>query len=296
MNAAKKNRFPLYIGITVILLLIFLRFGVYFLKSDGFSGLSLLIPILLLCFILFALCASSFFSAWVYEDCKRRGDDPVLWAIVVFIATPFIGLLIYFLRRLEIKTVCPACGQRISVKAKYCEECGTHIEKEDDRIMEKQGTHHLKFIIAGIVSIALMLVCLTGFILSATAGTGINTNVASNERVWNLGAINMNVNSYLDDVWKLDFRSASEGFVKEQNMKIMDAKSQLLYADISCGTVPDGATLVLWLVQKDVAKSIDVTNLSEPLEYSLNEFENGKVHVRLQINGVENTVSEIYIQ
>ncbi len=296
MNAAKKNRFPLYIGITVILLLIFLRFGVYFLKSDGFSGLSLLIPILLLCFILFALCASSFFSAWVYEDCKRRGDDPVLWAIVVFIATPFIGLLIYFLRRLEIKTVCPACGQRISVKAKYCEECGTHIEKEDDRIMEKQGTHHLKFIIAGIVSIALMLVCLTGFIISATAGTGINTNVASNERVWNLGAINMNVNSYLDDVWKLDFRNASEGFVKEQNMKIMDAESQLLYADISCGTVPDGATLVLWLVQKDVAKSIDVTNLSEPLEYSLNEFENGKVHVRLQINGVENTVSEIYIQ
>ena len=296
MNAAKKNRFPLYIGITVILLLIFLRFCVYFLKSDGFSGLSLLIPILLLCFILFALCASSFFSAWVYEDCKRRGDDPVLWAIVVFIATPFIGLLIYFLRRLEIKTVCPACGQRISVKAKYCEECGTHIEKEDDRIMEKQGTHHLKFIIAGIVSIALMLVCLTGFIISATAGTGINTNVASNERVWNLGAINMNVNSYLDDVWKLDFRNASEGFVKEQNMKIMDAESQLLYADISCGTVPDGATLVLWLVQKDVAKSIDVTNLSEPLEYSLNEFENGKVHVRLQINGVENTVSEIYIQ
>ncbi len=296
MNAAKKNRFPLYIGITVILLLIFLRFGVYFLKSDGFSGLSLLIPILLLCFILFALCASSFFSAWVYDDCKRRGDDPVLWAIVVFIATPFIGLLIYFLRRLEIKTVCPACGQRISVKAKYCEECGTHIEKEDDRIMEKQGTHHLKFIIAGIVSIALMLVCLTGFIISAAAGTGINTNVASNERVWNLGAINMNVNSYLDDVWKLDFRSASEGFVKEQNMKITDAESQLLYADISCGTVPDGATLVLWLVQKDVAKSIDVTNLSEPLEYSLNEFENGKVHVRLQINGVENTVSEIYIQ
>ena len=162
--------------------------------------------------------------------------------------------------------------------------------------MEKQGTHHLKFIIAGIVSIALMLVCLTGFIISAAAGTGINTNVASNERVWNLGAINMNVNSYLDDVWKLDFRSASEGFVKEQNMNITDAEAQLLYADISCGTVPDGATLVLWLVQKDVAKSIDVTNLSEPLEYSLNEFENGKVHVRLQINGVENTVSEIYIQ
>lgn len=37
-------------------------------------------------------------------------------------------------------------------------------------------------------------------------------------------------------------------------------------------------------------------NLSEPLKYSLSEFENGKIHVKLQINGVKNTVSEIKIQ
>ena len=206
------------------------------------------------------------------------------------------GLLIYFLRRPEIQTVCRACGQQISEKANYCEKCGTHIEKEDNRVMVKQGTHHLKLIAAGIVSMVLMLVCLTSFIVSAATGNGINTNVASNQRVWNLGTISMNYNSYLDDIWKLDFRSASEGFVKEQDMTIADADAQLLYADISCGTIPDGATLVLWLVQGEIAKSIDVTNLSEPLEYPLNEFENGKVYVRLQINGVENTVSKIYIQ
>ncbi len=296
MNNTNKNRFPIYIGIPVILLLIFLRFGLYFLKSDGFSGLSMLFPALLLCFILFALCTSAFFAAWVYQDCKRRNDDPILWVIVVFAATPFIGLLIYFLRRLEIKTICPACGCRVSVKAKYCEECGTHIEKEDNNIMVNQGTHHLKFIIAGIMSMVLMLVCLTGFIVNAAVRNGINTNVASNDRVWNLGTINMNYNSYLDDVWKLDFTSASEGFVKEQNMIVADAHTQVLYADISCNTAPDKATLVLWLVQKDTVKSIDVTNLSDPLEYPLNEFENGKIHIRLQINGVKNTVSEIYIR
>ncbi len=296
MNNTKKNRLPLYIGIPAILLLIFLRFGIYFMKSHGFSGLSKLLPVLLLCFILFALCTAVFFAAWVYQDCKRRGDDPVLWAIVVFAATPFMGLLIYFLRRSEIKTICPACGQRISLKAKYCEECGTHIKREDYSVMEKQGTHNLKFIIAGIVSMVLMLVCLTGFIVSAASGKGINTNAASDDRVWNLGTISMNYNTYLDDVWKLDFKRASEGFVEEQNMTIADADAQLLYADIFCGTVPDGATLVLWLVQGDTAKSVDVTSLSEPLVYPLNEFENGKIHVRLQINGVENTVSEIYIQ
>ena len=163
-------------------------------------------------------------------------------------------------------------------------------------VMVKQGTHNLLYMFVGIVSMFLMLICLTGFIISVATGYGINTNVTSNERVWNLGVISMDHSTYLDEVWKLDFKRASEGFVKEQNMMIADADTQLLYADISCGSVPDGATLVLWLVQGDVAESVDVTNLSEPLKYPLNEFENGKVHVRLQINGVENTVSEIYVQ
>ena len=76
MNQAKKNRLPLYIGIPVILLLLFVRFGLYFLKSDGFSGLSMLLPVLLLGFILFALCTSALFAAWVYQDCKDLLSAP----------------------------------------------------------------------------------------------------------------------------------------------------------------------------------------------------------------------------
>lgn len=162
--------------------------------------------------------------------------------------------------------------------------------------MVKQETHHLKWIIGGVISMALMLVCLTGFIVTAAAGNNINTNAASNERVWNTGVIGMTTSSFIDGVWKLKFGSASEGFIKEQNMKIQDADTQMLHAEISCKTVPDGATLVLWLVQGDTARSVDVTDLSEPLEYPLDEFENGKIHVRLQINGVKDTSSEIYIQ
>lgn len=296
MNHTKNKKFTLYISIVIIFLLIMLRFGLYYLKSDGFSGLSMLIPAMLFGFIVFALCTSGFFAAWVYQDCKKRGDDPLLWSLICLIASPFIGLLIYFLRRSEIKGSCPTCGHKISLKAKYCEECGTPVKKEDNNVMVKQETHHLKFIVAGIVSMTLMLICLTGFIVSAATGNGINTNVASDDKIWNSGVISMNYNTYIDGVWKLNFRSASDGFVKEQNMAIADADTQLLHADVTCGTVPDGATLVLWLVQGNVAKSMDITNLSEPLEYPLNEFENGKVHVRLQINGVENTVSEIYIK
>ena len=297
MKHTKNRKLLLYITVGAIFLLVFLRFGLFFLKSEGFSGLSVGIPLLLLGVVIFALCTSGFLAAWVYEDCGKRGDDPILWAIVVLVATPLIGWMIYFLRRPEIKRDCPACGHQISLRAKYCEECGTHMEnKEDDTIMVKQETHHLKWIIGGVISMALMLVCLTGFIVTVAAGNNINTNAASNERVWNTGVIGMTTSSFIDGVWKLKFGSASEGFIKEQNMKIQDADTQMLYADISCKTVPDGATLVLWLVQGDMARSVDVTDLSEPLEYPLDEFENGKIHVRLQINGVKDTSSEIYIQ
>ena len=51
MNNTKKNKLLLYIGVPVIIMLIFLRFGLYFLRSDGFSGLSMLLPILLLGFL-----------------------------------------------------------------------------------------------------------------------------------------------------------------------------------------------------------------------------------------------------
>lgn len=297
MKTAENKRHMLYLMIPVIVILILLRFGLYFWKSDGFSGLSMLLPALLLCFIFFALCTSAFFAAWVYQDCRKRGDDPVLWVMTVIITTPFIGLIVYFLRRSDIKRVCTACGHRVSLKAKYCEECGTYMEKEGENIVTaNQRTHHLKYIAAGVVSMVLMLICLTGFVVSAAGGNGVNTEPASDERVWNTGVITMKYSACLDGVWKLRFGSASDGFVEESEMTIQNAETQMLYADITCGTVPEGATLVLWLVQGEVSRSVDVTSRSETLEYPLDEFENGKIHVRLQINGVKDTSSEIYIQ
>ncbi len=107
---------------------------------------------------------------------------------------------------------------------------------------------------------ALMLACLTGFIVSAAFGNGVNTDVTSSGTVWNTGVI-MDYGSYRKGVWKLHINSASEGFVKQNTVE-----------------------------------SVDVTNLSEPLTYPLDAFENGKVHVRLQINGVEDVDSEISMQ
>lgn len=285
-----------YIGIPVVLAAVILRVVLYYFKSDGFSGISIMFPVLIIGTLLSALLMSGFFAAWVYQDCKKRKDDGILWAIIVFITTPFVGLLVYFLRRSEVKRVCTACGHPVSLKANYCEECGSKIEnKEDFTNMNMQRTHHIRFIITGAVCMVLMITCLTGFIVKAAAGSGINSDAASNEKVWNMGSIRMNYESYVNGVWKLDFKSASDGFVAEEKMTIQNAGSDCLYADISCGTIPEDASLTLYLVQGDVVKTFDVTNLSEPLSYPLTDFENGKLYVRLLIEGVGDTVSVIDI-
>ena len=294
----RKNHLWIAVLILAILIFFILRFTLFYIRSDGFSGLSMFLPILLLCFILFAIGMSASFAVWVYLDCKKRGDDPILWPLVTILATPFIGLLIYFLRRSEIKQTCPACGRRISLRAKYCEECGTRITttKEVYEIMANKKTHHLRLIIIGAICMVLAVLCLTGFIVTAATGNGVNTDVTSNERIWNLGVITNNRDAYVNGVWDLDFRHASDGFVEEVTMSIHDPEKEYLYADINCGKVPEGSSLTLWLVQNDTVQSVDVTSLSEPLEYSLAEFAEGDIFVRLQINGVEDVNSEIFIR
>ena len=295
-----KRKNHLWIAVLILAILIFfiLRFTLFYIRSDGFSGLSMFLPILLLCFILFAIGMSASFAVWVYLDCKKRGDDPILWPLVIIITTPFIGLLIYFLRRSEIKQTCPACGRRISLRAKYCEECGTRITttKEVYEIMANKKTHHLRLIIIGAICMVLAVLCLTGFIVTAATGNGVNSDVTSNERIWNMGVITNNRDAYVNGVWNLDFRHASDGFVEEVTMSIHDPEKEYLHADITCGNIPKGSSLTLWLVQDDTVRSVDVTSLSEPLEYSLAEFAEGDIFVRLQINGVEDVNSEIFIR
>lgn len=298
MNSKKvksQNGKIWFIVAPIFIVLIGIRIFAYYIRTDGFSGISISIPLFLLGIFAFMISTSGLFAAWVYQDCKKRNDDGILWAIVVFMTTPFIGLLIYFLRRSEKKQVCISCGHLISLRAKYCEECGVLVSPKES-IKEERKTHHMPLIVSGTICMIGTIVCLIGFIINVTVGDNINTSISSGEKVWNMGIIKMSFETKLNGKWNLTFKSASDGYVKETKMKIEDNNNQLLYADINCETIPEDATLILWLVQGDKSESIDVTNLKQPLEYSLNEYKNGTIHVRLQINGVEDVSSVIYIR
>ena len=65
--------------------------------------------------------------------------------------------------------------------------------------MANKKTHHLRLIIIGAICMVLA-VLLTGFIVTAATGNGVNTDVTSNERIWNLGVITNNRDAYVNGV------------------------------------------------------------------------------------------------
>ena len=109
--------------------LLALQLALLWAVSDGWSGIRASLPLLGAGALLSALACAALFAAWVRADCRRRGEDEVLWPLVVVLTTPLIGLLVYFLRRAEVRRPCPACGHKVGLRAKYCEECGAKLDR-----------------------------------------------------------------------------------------------------------------------------------------------------------------------
>ena len=245
--------------------------------------------------IFFAILTYVFFAIWIYKDCKIRGESPLLWLLLFTFVSNFLGLIIYLIVRKEKKQVCKSCGCLISSSAKYCESCGLAIENSND-IQQFKQTSNRKYIIAGIVSFCMIFICVIAIIITGLTGFLGETNVISKFEIWNTGFETISRENKSQNSWDLSLKSATEGFVKETKMDITNPDEQVLYLEATCDITKEGGNLMLWIVQGDTVKSIDVTNLGEVLEYPLNEFEKGEVFVRLQINNVKNVKSNIIIE
>ena len=62
------------------------------------------LPLLLPVLAIFAIAAA--IAAYVYQDAKRRGLDPWLWATVAAFVPYFIGLIIYLVMRQSARGAC----------------------------------------------------------------------------------------------------------------------------------------------------------------------------------------------
>ncbi len=85
-----------YIGIPIVLLMIALRFVLYYFKSDGFNGMSLMFPLLIMGVFIFALFMSGFFAAWVYQDCRKEMMTVFFGQSLLFSLRRLLGCLFIF--------------------------------------------------------------------------------------------------------------------------------------------------------------------------------------------------------
>lgn len=122
-------------------------------------GYEQLIFIFIILIPFFLMLTYIFFGIWVYKDCKSRGENPLLWILLLFCTSLFLGLIIYLVIGRENKDICKSCGNLVSSSAKYCETCGADLKNRNNKLLSKQSNNH-KYVIAGISSLGMILVCL----------------------------------------------------------------------------------------------------------------------------------------
>lgn len=67
----------------------------------------------LIVMIFFAILAFLFDIFWIYKDCKEIEVSPIPWLILLFVTTPIVGSIIYFIYR---RNITQRCQSKVSRK------------------------------------------------------------------------------------------------------------------------------------------------------------------------------------
>ena len=77
--------------------------------------LGLLLGLVLGCYLLLI--------GYINRDAKRRGMSPVLWTIMAVIIPNALGIILFFLLRLPLRSVCPQCANAVQTGFSFCPRC-----------------------------------------------------------------------------------------------------------------------------------------------------------------------------
>lgn len=60
---------------------------------------------------------------YINRDAKRRGMSPTLWTFVAVLIPNALGILLYFVLRQPLRSVCPQCGTAVQSGFNFCPHC-----------------------------------------------------------------------------------------------------------------------------------------------------------------------------
>lgn len=127
----------------------------------------IILPILIM-LCMFTMLISIF--VWTYKDAKSRGLNAIVWTLIVMFVPNLMGLLLYFIvGRRESRIICSKCNSSAPFPAKYCNNCGSEIYKEN--VTEYKGGKTLLIVIITCVSIVVIsLISLIVFAIVSNGG------------------------------------------------------------------------------------------------------------------------------
>jgi hypothetical protein len=64
---------------------------------------------------------------YISNDSPRRGMSTPLWMLVAVVIPSGIGAVLYFLLRLPVMALCPACNARIEGEYHFCPQCAYQV-------------------------------------------------------------------------------------------------------------------------------------------------------------------------
>ncbi len=60
---------------------------------------------------------------YINRDAKRRGMSTTLWTILAIVIPNALGIILYFLLRLPLRSLCPQCGHAVQLGFSFCPHC-----------------------------------------------------------------------------------------------------------------------------------------------------------------------------
>lgn len=118
-RAAKAAAAIVSLGLTTLLVYIMLH------PAEGGQPLPLaaevLMPVVVFAFLFLLI----MLYGYVYGDAKRRGMRYVMWTLLAIFVPYAIGIILYFILRDPLPSVCRTCGANVLAKHAFCPNCGT---------------------------------------------------------------------------------------------------------------------------------------------------------------------------
>lgn len=242
-------------------------------------------------FLLFLILSLVFLGIWVYKDATIYGmDKKMLWVALAVLFNPPLGLIVYLVVRKEQKKTCSQCFQSIKKSARYCDACGAEADLETS-FTPAQPKKHRNLLIASGLAFVLMIGTVTTFTVLAVVNEDFQATIENtfDGVSMNFGSVTRR-NTQSGNTWTLDIIRLGSGSFQRRFNHTTETSHLLIDMAIGEGDV------VLIIEQGNITEEIELNAIQFPFELSLENFDPGRITVRLRGRDVRNMRGEISLR